>query len=683
MSDVVLQARDLCIEYPLADKTIVAVDGVSLDVSSGQRIGIVGESGSGKSTLGLAMIGLLEAPGRIARGELRVDGVDITSADSAQLRALRQHSVGMVFQDALGCLNPVLTIGRQLRECFRGHEDISRSTATGQAEAILAEVGIPNPAARMRQYPHELSGGMRQRVMIAMALAGNPRILIADEPTTALDVTTQALVVELLAELSDVRKMAVLLITHDLGVVAGFAHEVLVMYGGTPMEFGSVDDVYRGGRHPYTDRLLASIPRLDAARSSRLTTIPGALLGEADGTGCAFEPRCFVGHGRQLCQAERPAFELAPAGSGISCHFTDEVEAQSTASLEPGRRPGDFGEASPQREAPVLELSGLKKAFRLGSRTRGGVRLLRAVEQVDLSIRAGESLGLVGESGSGKSTVARILVGLTDADGGTATFEARPLSVRGRRARGQIGRIQMVFQDPGDSLDPLQTVSEIVAEPLRIQGASAGVRERVLELMELVGLTVDQAQRRPVALSGGQRQRVAIARALATNPAILVCDEAVSSLDASIRAQILNLLLDLRESLGLSYLFISHDLSVVRHVCDRVAVMYAGHIVEIADADDLFSKPHHPYTVALLSAVPVPDPVVERSRVRMLLAGDTPDLTKPLEGCPFASRCWKAEAVCTALSPELVRVEPTHWFACHFPENVAADAAAVGRGGAT
>jgi peptide/nickel transport system ATP-binding protein len=656
----VLRIADLVVEFPTSHGLVRAVDGVSLEVPAGRRIAVVGESGSGKSTLALALLGLIDPPGRIAGGSIETGGVDLVGLSEEQLRGVRGGRVAMVFQDALGSLNPVMTIGSQLREAIELHTGVKGEAADRRAEELLREVGVPLARERLRQYPHELSGGMRQRVMIAMALSSDPRLLIADEPTTALDVTMQAAVMDLLLRLSVERGMAVILITHDLSVVAGFAEEVLVMYAGAPVEHAPIDAIFARPSHPYTQALIRAVPRIGDARSGRLHPIPGTMPSPGTvTTGCRFAARCRIGAARERCLTETPLFAPDGEGGQTACHFVEE--ARATRPLGDGAA----AEVAPPQVSGEQLLAATELAK--GYRSRG--RTLRAVDAVSFDLRQGESLGLVGESGSGKSTVGRLLLGLTTRDGGSVTFEGEPLRISGRRlARGQRGRIQMVFQDPGDSLDPLMTVEQIVAEPLLLLGRREGRAGRVGELIELVGLGPEHRTRRPTQLSGGQRQRVAIARALATNPQLVICDEAVASLDVSVRAQILNLLGDLQTQLGLSYLFISHDLSVVRHVCDRVAVMYAGRFVEVAEVDRLFAAPQHPYTAALLSAVPVPDPQVERTRERIRLEGDLPDLTAELVGCPFRSRCWKADERCEREAPALIADADGHLRACHHPE---------------
>lgn len=670
--DVVLSVRDLVVQFPQEHHVVTAVDGVSFTMSKGQRLSVVGESGSGKSTLALTILRLLDPPARVSHGQIMLGTTDLLHASPTELRRVRGRRISMIFQDALGSLNPVMTVGRQLREAIELHLGATRSQARNRAIELLQEVGIAQPEARIHQYPHEFSGGMRQRVMIAMALAADPALLVADEPTTALDVTTQAEIVELLQRLSEERGLAIMLITHDLGLIAGFAHDVLVMYAGAPVEYASVDTIYQRPRHPYTRNLIAAVPQITSHRQRRLATIPGGLpdLGVVL-TGCRYQPRCYLSHNRATCSELRPTFDPHNLATRAACHFPDEVMQESlpievvadTSSLVAAHDPVGMADT-----AEVLRLENLVKTYTSSQGLLRRHHALRAVDSVTLTVRRGESFGLVGESGSGKTTLARLVLGLTEPDAGYISFEGASTTAQGRRLhRERKGRMQVVFQDPADSLNPLMTVEQIIAEPLLLQARRERPHApgRVTELLHLVGLGAGYAERASTALSGGQKQRVAIARALATNPALIICDEPVSSLDVSVRAQILNLLDDLRSRLGIAYLFVSHDLAVIRHICDRVAVMYSGKIVELATADDLFRSPYHPYTIALMSAVPRPDPAAERQRLRIRLTSSS---AQPHSGCPLAPRCWKAQSVCTSDMPHLIEHSPGHWAACHFPQ---------------
>ncbi|MFE2067117.1 dipeptide ABC transporter ATP-binding protein [Streptomyces sp. NPDC059467] len=542
-----------------------AVRGVDLTLDRGEVLGLVGESGSGKSATALAVLGLL--PGNAAvHGSVRLEGTELLGLPERELTRIRGRRVSMVFQDPLSAFTPVYRIGDQIAEAVRAHQDVSREQAAGRAVELLDLVGIPEPALRARSFPHEFSGGMRQRAMIAMAMANDPDLILADEPTTALDVTIQAQVLDVLRTAQRETGAAVLLVSHDLGVIAGMADRVAVMRDGRVVEQGAVDDVFRRPREPYTRELLAAVPRLDATH--------------------------------------RP-------------------------------RPGS-GE-------PVLKVRGLTRTFPVlrGTAFRRRVGTVYAVDGVDLDVRRGETLALVGESGSGKSTTLFELLELARPEGGTVElFGQEPGSLGKAGIKALRRRIQIVFQDPMASLDPRMPVGDIVAEPLRTQGVGrADAGRRVRELLAQVGLDPAHAERYPHEFSGGQRQRIGIARALSVEPELLVLDEPVSALDVSVQAGVLDLLRRLKEELGLAYLFVSHDLSVVRNIADRVSVVYLGRTVEAGPVDEVFAAPRHPYTQALLSAVPIPDPERERKRTRILLAGDPPSPTRRYEGCRFRGRC--------------------------------------------
>jgi len=666
----VLSVRDLRVTFPGG---IEAVRGVSFEVAAGEVVGVVGESGSGKTVAALALCGLVAAGARIS-GSVRIGGTEVVGADPATLRRLRGQEVGFIFQDPATTLNPVLRVGRQIAEGPVVHGQIARRQAGAVAVEALRACDIPDPARRVLQYPHQFSGGMRQRAVIAMALAGRPSLIIADEPTTALDVTVQAQVLAVLRRKQAETGAACLLITHDLGVVAETAGRVLVMYGGRVVETGPVGAIFADPRHPYTRALLRSVPRVEGGQS-RLDPIPGQPPTPVDlPPGCAFRPRCPIGRHRAICGIEDPRLEpspageqrsgaaacwpnhphpnpLPPAGEGdgartVACHFADEVES---AALE--QAPAQVGAVG----APLLAVQGLRVHYPVRSPVlRRAVGAVRAVDGVDLVVREGETLGLVGESGCGKTTTGRAIMGLIRPSAGRIMIEGRDVTGLSRRAlRGVRRHVQYVFQAPYSSLNPVLSVGEIVAEPMRIHGLyeALGGARRVAEVLELVGLSPSYAGRYAREFSGGQKQRIGIARALALQPRLLILDEPVAALDVSIQAQIVNLLQDLQAELGLAYLFIAHDLAVVRHISHRVAVMYLGRIVEQSETEALFRSPTHPYTQSLLSAVPIPDPAARGMRERIVLQGEIPSPARPPPGCTFHPRCFRASDVCRAEWP--------------------------------
>jgi peptide/nickel transport system ATP-binding protein len=677
-----LSVRNLAVEFATANGPQRAVDGISYDLLPGETLGIVGESGSGKTVGALALLRLLpSASARIASGEARFDGADLLSMQPKRLRQIRGREIAMVFQDAMTALNPVRTVGSQIGEIIRvHHRSTRRDQLRKRAIELLRLVGVPDPAARHDQYPHELSGGMRQRVVIAMAIANEPKVLIADEPTTALDVTIQAQVIEVLEAAKAATDAAMILISHDLGLIAEMTDRVAVMYAGRFVETGDVHDIFAQAQHPYTVGLMTSLPRLDVD-VTRLTPIWGQPPDIANRpVGCAFHPRCPLYQERAECVEVVPRLlTVDHRNHATACHFYPEVtsdylpsethdEARSLPAV--GR-----GDGAPSVELPgdgaatrdMLRVTNLQMRFP-GSKSSGPVR---AVDGVSFTIRAGETLGLVGESGCGKTTVGRTIIRLLEPTSGSVEFDGVDITHLPRRQLRKIRRgMQIVFQDPFASLNPRKPVHEIIAEPLRIHGLyETGGSKRVAELLDLVRLPSDAARRRPNEFSGGQRQRIAIARALALKPRLLILDEPVSAVDVSIQAQIINLLDELQQELGLAFLFIAHDLAVVRHISDRVAVMYLGRIVETGDTRDIFERPTHPYTRALLSAVPVPDPRMRGRSGRIVLEGDLPSPAAPPSGCHFRTRCWKATERCAAEVPSLVppagRRNPS---ACHYPD---------------
>ena len=651
-----LSVSGLTVEFTTESGSVRAVDGLDLTVAPGEVLGLVGESGSGKSVTALAVMGLLPAPAaRVLGGRIDFAGQDLLRLDRAALRRLRGAAISMIFQEPMASLNPVLTIGTQMVETIAAHERIGLRAAHDRAVELLDRVGIVAPAQRMAEYPHRLSGGTRQRVMIAMALACGPRLLIADEPTTALDVTIQAQILDLLRRLQQEFRMAILLITHNLGVVAEFADRLTVMYAGRAMEQGAVPEVFAHPAHPYTSGLMRSIPPL-GRRVERLATISGNVPTGALPPGCRFAPRCA--HALPTCTAAVP--DLAPIGAG---HDTACIRY---AELDLGTEPA-LPSAPPAvvKDTPLLAVANLEKHFALrgDGLLRRSPGTVRAVDGVSFALASGETLALVGESGCGKTTTAQLVLGLLSPSGGQVYFDGVDLgAATPAQARAARRGMQIVFQDPAGSLDPRMRVGETVAEPLQIAGWTRADRQRRARmLLDLVGLPADAASRFPHEFSGGQRQRIAIARALAPSPRLIVCDEPVSALDVSIQAQVINLLHDLQRELGLAYLFISHDLGVVRQVADRVAVMYLGRIVETAEADALFASPHHPYTQALLAAVPS----IERGRTTThhTARGDVPNPLERPAGCGFRLRCAHALPVCAQTAPLLQGA--SHAVACH------------------
>ncbi|WP_394277699.1 dipeptide ABC transporter ATP-binding protein [Luteococcus sp.] len=678
----VLKVSDLNVRFPSEDGIVHAVRGVNLSVNSGEVLGIVGESGSGKSVTSMAVMGLLDENARID-GSVQLHGTELVGRDDNWMSNIRGRKVAMVFQDPLSALTPVYTIGDQIVEALQIHNKMSDADAHARALELLGMVGIPNPEVRAKAFPHEFSGGMRQRVVIAMAIANNPDLIIADEPTTALDVTIQAQVIDLLKVAQRETGAAVVMITHDLGVVAGMADKVAVMYAGRIVEAGTVDEIFYRSRHPYTIGLLGSLPRPDQSRDEMLTPVDGnppSLLNLPQG--CPFAPRCPMETER--CRVQEPALASTDEPTHLAaCVRTHEIAEQDLHYAEiypiPKKRAHSLLEIPREEREEVLRVEGLVKTFPLtkGAVFKRQVGTVHAVDAIDLDIRAGETLGLVGESGCGKTTTIMSILGLKAPEQGKVVVLGKDVAELNGAGRKLVREdLQVVFQDPMASLDPRMPIFDILAEPLKYNGYPKDkIQARVRELMSLVGLEPAHANRYPRNFSGGQRQRICIARALALEPKLLVLDEPVSALDVSIQAGVLNLLEQLRSELGLSYLFVAHDLSVVRHIATRVAVMYLGHIVEIGDVDDVFDAPQHPYTAALLSAIPVPDPAKERQRDRIVLKGDLPSPANPPAGCPFHTRCPRYQTLdaanqnrCSQERPALLVQGADQEVACHFPK---------------
>ncbi len=671
-TEPVLAVRDLGVAFDTREGVVHAVNGISLEVYPGEVLGIAGESGSGKSVSMMAALGLVPTPpGRITSGEVIMGGKDLVKMSKRQRRGVLARDLSIVFQDPMTSLNPVLTVGKQIREALQSkNPNMSNSAAHKRSAELLALVGVPDAERRTGEYPHQYSGGMRQRAMIAMAIANEPKLLIADEPTTALDVTIQAQVIEVLKKAQQETGSPLIMITHDLALMAELADRIVVMYGGRVVETGTVHEIFANPQHPYTIGLLASVPRMDSD-TGRLVPIAGQPPSAIRlPKGCAFHQRCRLYQGREECHTEVPELHEPSPGHLSACHFYQEVPefrrqlgiAASGTALSFGKddsRPA----AAPERKVPsgeeVLRVEGLKVHFPIRSAVLARhVGDVRAVDGVDLTLHAGETLGLVGESGCGKTTTGKTLMGLIEpTDGRIFVRGERITAMKRSKLRALRKEMQIVFQDPYSSLDPRMSVKDIISEPMHIHGEfkEGKDRQRVEELMELVGLKPEHATRYAHEFSGGQRQRIGIARALALNPKILILDEPVSALDVSIQAQVINLLMDLQEELGLTYLFIAHDLAVVRQIAHRVAVMYLGKVVEVGERNQVFDKPVHPYTQALLSAVPIPDPAMrDRMDTRIVLKGDVPNPSKPPPGCNFQTRCFKMEpGRCDVDEPEL------------------------------
>jgi peptide/nickel transport system ATP-binding protein len=680
--DVTFRAVDLEIKYQTRQATLTAIRNVNFEVRRGQIVGLVGESGCGKSTVASAVMRLLPPNGEISRGELLFQGRDLRCVPEDEMRRIRGRDISMIFQDPMTSLNPVFSIEQQMVDAIQAHPPndlpISRSQARERAIHMLDRVGIPDAAKRIRNFPHQFSGGMLQRIMIAQALQSNPALLIADEPTSALDVTLEAQITDLIRELRAELQTSILYITHDLGIVAQLCDHVVVLYAGNVVETGDIFDVFKKPLHPYTQALLRSHPS-HQMNAERLITIRGRVpsLKELP-IGCKFAPRCDLA--QQVCFEQEPLLSHRN-GQTVLCHAYQPAWSGASPVLSSA----GWVQASKASTAPapvavpetkqIVHAEQVRVHYRdtigwLGKILGEQQGLVRAVDGVDVAVFRGESLALVGESGCGKTTLGRTILRLEQPTSGAIGVDGTNITrLPQSKIRPLRAHMQMIFQDPISSLSPRKTVAQLLMEPFRIHDIAVDPPQKVDELLEMVGLSSEQADKYPHQLSGGQARRVGIARALALNPSLLVADEPTSGLDVSVAAGILNLLKDLRERLGLTYILITHNLNIISFIADRVAVMYLGKIVEVGKTSTIFTHPKHPYTEALMSAVALPDPALREQRRHITLQGEIPSPRNPPPGCPFHTRCNYQQGRCLTESPHLrANSDPTHLVACHFPE---------------
>ncbi len=670
-----LDIKDLCISYFTRAGEIPAVVDFSLELRAGESVGLVGESGCGKSTVALGIMQYMGHNGAIVGGSITFKGRELTTLGGEELRQLRGSEIAMVYQEPMAALNPSLTIASQLVEVPMAHDKVTESEARARALGMLADVRLPDPERIMNAYPHQLSGGQQQRVVIAMALLSNPSLLLLDEPTTALDVTVEAGIVALIAELSRKFGTALLYISHNLGLMLETCDRVCVMYSGEVVEEGAIDSLFTWPKHPYTHGLFGCIPLPRADKNARpLVPIRGQLpLPHERPRGCNFGPRCdFFREG----QCDAGAIKIEPvaadkeAGHRVRCVRWNDIDPRAAIAAGPVKAPVAVGET-------VLEVDGMQKYYEVRDRSIGalisgkGTRYVKANEALDFSARRGETVAIVGESGCGKSTFAKVLMGLETATGGEVRLDGDNIAERpvGARSAKQLASLQMVFQNPNDTLNPSHTVGSQISRVIRkfgVETNKAKAMESMFRLLDLVKLPRDFAGRRPRQLSGGQKQRVGIARAFAGNPSMVIADEPVSALDVSVAAAVTELLMDIQREHGTTLLFISHDLGVVRYLADRVVVMYLGQIMERGTTEEVFGPPYHPYTEALLSAVPISDPEIEKRQI--VLEGALPSAMDPPHGCPFHTRCpRKVGDICERERPPVQEDGDGHVIACHIP----------------
>jgi len=666
----VLEVKDLEVTYSTREGPVRAVRGGSFEIWPGDALGLVGESGCGKSTLAFAIMNYMAANGKVTGGRILFYGEDILHKSERELNDIRGNRIAMVYQDPMSALNPCLRIGDQLTEVLTEHKGLKGNLARDECLQMLERVRMPDPPAMMQRYRHQLSGGQQQRVLIAMALLTNPALLIMDEPTTGLDVTIEATILDLISELKREFDSTILYISHNLGVISRVADRVAVMYAGELVELGSVRDIFLGPQHPYTVALFGCIPQISASRQPRtLQPIRGRVpsLHETP-SGCVFEPRCD--RARERCRLEHPDIVRTADEHLARCFYADSPDPAELKALRAA--PAD-AKLSPSGDDLVLKIEGLKTYYKAQEQGLAGLAgrrkkgFVKAVDDVSLTARTRSTLGIVGESGCGKTTLAKCIAGLVTPNAGEMDFigidvmrvvEQRPVEL--------LKELQMIFQNPDSTLNPRRSIGEAIARPLRLFRTvpSSEIRNEVVRLLEAVRLGEEYYDRLPRQLSGGEKQRVALARAFAGRPTLVLCDEPLSSLDVSVQAAVLNLLQEFQQRYGTTMMFISHDLSVVYQLCDHVAVMYLGQFCEIGPTDALFAPPYHPYTEALLSAIPIPGPTVERTMVR--LVGPVPSALDPPSGCRFHTRCpRKIGAICESESPPWRRITDKHSIKCH------------------
>ena len=670
-----LDVQGLQIDFITKDSLVTAIRDVSIQIEAGETLCIVGESGSGKTVASKSIMRLIEYEnGKITKGSITLDGTDLTKLPQKELRAIRGKKVAMIFQEPMSAFDPVFTIGKQIAETIIEHKQGTKADAKKRAIYLLDRVGISDAELRFKQYPSELSGGMLQRAMIAMALACGPDLLIADEPTTALDVTIQAQILQLLQRLKEEFQMSILLITHDMGIAAEVADRIIVMYAGEVLEKASVSQLFDVPHHPYTNGLLQSITKMDSDRSQKLFSIKGSIPPLSNlPSGCIFHPRCP--YATEKCMTDKPSLREVNDRLTACWHaeklvqrndWNQAVSKSEVIPVDNQKTPTLHTEVSAEE---LFVIENLSKTYPVGSRGLLQPRsYISAVDNVSFSIRKGETFGLVGESGSGKSTLGRVLLQLEEASEGKVIFQGKDLAKLSKKElREKRKHMQMIYQDPYGSVNPRWKVGDIIEEPLKVHESFSKVENRlkVEQLLDAVGLGGKAYDRYPHEFSGGQRQRIAIARAIAINPTFILADEAVSALDVSVQAQIVNLMKDLQQNLDLTYLFIGHGLNVVRHISDRIGVMYLGQLVEIADSETLFKHPAHHYTKGLINSIPGIG--LSQQREVITVRGEIPSPANPPSGCRFHTRCPVATTRCKEEQPILKEVEKAHWAACHYP----------------